>query len=205
MLEIRVVSPIEKVFPDTAPAGCAPRFSGMKNEVISFQLAFKNNPEWSTDRHILKLEIESEAKEFIRVRRVKYIPVRLAAFENADDNYLRGKQPGLYPDPLTEVFPHSIRTFGRTWESLWFDVVPDGKLPAGDYPVKLRRFSPLAVHTGQCEIRHAGLKHLTAGVNDRQLAPCSEPRIDAQRNPPLDRRLHQKMTEILSEHANRSG
>jgi len=138
MLEIRIVSPIEKVFPDTAPVGCAPRFSGMKNEVISFQMAFKNNPEWSTDRHILKLEIDSPAKDFIRARRVKYIPVRLAAFENADDNYLRGKASGMYPDPLTEIFPHSIRTFARTWESLWFDVVPDGKLPAGDYPVKLR-------------------------------------------------------------------
>ena len=41
MLEVRVLSPVAKVFPDYAPQPCTPRFCGLRNEVISFQLAFR--------------------------------------------------------------------------------------------------------------------------------------------------------------------
>lgn len=138
MLEIRVVSPVAKVLPDEAPEVCTPKFAGMKNEVISFQLAFRNNSAMPADRRTLQMEIDSPAKDAIRVRRVKYVPVRLAAFDNADENYLRGGAAGMYPDPLMDIPAHGIRSFSKTWESLWIDVKPEGKLAAGDYPITLR-------------------------------------------------------------------
>lgn len=141
MLEIRVLSPVAKVFPNEAPAACAPRFTGMKNEVISFQIAYRNTePGTYPERHHLRLEVESPIKEFVRVRRVKYVPVRMAAFSNKDDHYLNSAEPGLYPDPLIDIPPHGIRVLPKTWESLWVDVVPDGKVAAGDYIVALRLY-----------------------------------------------------------------
>lgn len=136
MLELRVLSPVAKVFPNAAPDAVAPRFSGLNNEVISFQLAYRNTePGSEIERHHMRMEIESPIKDCVHVRRVKYVAVRMAAFTNRDDRYLNDAEPGLYPDPLIEIPPRGLRILPKTWESLWFDVKPEGKLAAGDYPV----------------------------------------------------------------------
>lgn len=138
MIELRILSPIAKVFPTSAPEACDARFSGLIGEVVSFQLAFRAK-EGSPygDRSALRLEIDSPEKDNIRVRRVKYIPVRLAALANADADYLNGGAPGLYPDPLMDIPAHGIRLMPKSWESLWFDAT----LPAGDHAVVLRLYS----------------------------------------------------------------
>lgn len=139
MLDIRILSPMAKVFPESAPEACAPCFSGLKNEVISFQLAYRAaRPASPVERHHLRLEIVSPIRESVHVRRVKYVPVRMGAFSNMDSNYLNDARPGLYPDPLIEIPPHGLRVLPRTWESLWFDVKAEAGLPAGDYPVDIR-------------------------------------------------------------------
>ena len=85
MLETRILSPVAKVFPNEAPEAVAPRFSGLNNEVISFQLAYRNTvPGSSIERRRMYMEIESPIKESIHVRRVKYVPVRMGAFTNRD-------------------------------------------------------------------------------------------------------------------------
>lgn len=137
MLEVRVLSPVAKVFPDYAPQPCTPRFCGLRNEVISFQLAFRSAEPLNPDKPYLRLEIDSPAKARIHARRVKYLPVRFPQMPNVDDNYLRLGRPGLYPDALTEIPPHGIRAFPTSWESLWIDFEPDG-MDAGEYPAALR-------------------------------------------------------------------
>ena len=59
MLEMRILSPLAKVFPDDAPQPCCAPFEGMRNETVSFQLAFR--PESAEDgaRPWVKLEIDS--------------------------------------------------------------------------------------------------------------------------------------------------
>ena len=47
MLEMRILSPLAKVFPDDAPQPCCVPFEGMRNETVSFQLAFR--PESAED------------------------------------------------------------------------------------------------------------------------------------------------------------
>lgn len=141
MLDLRILSPIFKVLPTCEPEAVEPRFSGLLNEVVSFQLAFRPKDRTSCDRTYLRLEIESAAKEYLHVRRVKYIPSRTPALSNADSYYLNNAQPGLYPDILEEIRPHGIRALPWCWESLWFDFKPDGKLAAGDYPVTLRLYN----------------------------------------------------------------
>ena len=41
MLELKILSSLEKIFPDSAGAETA-RFSAMRNEPVSFQIAYKN-------------------------------------------------------------------------------------------------------------------------------------------------------------------
>jgi len=139
MLEIRLLPSTAKVFPNEAPAACPPRFVGMKNEVISFQVAYRNTePGSAPERHQLRLEVDSPIKDNVHVRRVKYVPVRMAAFSNKDEHYINNAESGLYPDPLIEIPPHGLRVLPKTWETLWVDV--SGDLPAGDHIVALRLF-----------------------------------------------------------------
>ncbi len=135
MLELRVLSPIAKVFPQDVPEACAPRFSGLLDEIVSFQIAYRL-PEGTPARPQLRLEIASEVP--LRARRVKYVPVRMPALPDADDNYLAGKQPGLYPDPLTDIPAHGLRALPGIWNAVWFDFAPEGAFPAGEYRARLR-------------------------------------------------------------------
>ena len=138
MLELRVLSPIAKVFPLEAPPACTPRFAGLRNEVISFQLAYRPaDPDWS-ERTYLRLEIDSSVRDRFHVRRVKCVPVRMPALTNADEHYLNGKQPGLYPDILDEIPPHGLRMLPGQWEALWFDFRPDGL--TGDHAAVIRLY-----------------------------------------------------------------
>lgn len=138
MLQLRILSPIAKVFPLDAPQACAPRFSGLRGEVVSFQLAYRLCDPAEVERYFFRLEIDSPVREHLHVRRVKYVPVRMPALSNADDHYLCEKRPGLYPDILEEIPPHGIRAIPGQWESLWVDFRADDALGAGDYPVTLR-------------------------------------------------------------------
>jgi len=138
MLETRILSPIAKVFPDNAPEACKPCFDGLVNETVSFQLAIMNTSTNRHDRAFIRLEIDSPIKEYIQVRRVKYVPVRIPALGDADTYYLNEKKPGLYPDALAAVPSTGFFILPGLWESLWFDVKPDGKVPAGDYPITIR-------------------------------------------------------------------
>ena len=138
MLELRVLSPLAKVFPTHAPQPCAPRFAGLLNEVISFQIAYRAASAEASHAH---LRLETDSLVPLRVRRVKYVPVRMPAMPGVDDNYLNDSQPGLYPDPLVEIPPHGLRVINFNWETLWFDFEPDGRVASGEYPVEIRLYS----------------------------------------------------------------
>lgn len=135
MLELRVLSPIAKVFPLDAPAPCAPRFTGLLNEIVSFQIAYRL-PEGTPARPHLRLEIASPVP--LRARRVKYMPVRMAALPDADGNYLAGKKPGLYPDALIEIPAHGLRALPGQWRTIWFDFAPEDQFDAGEYAAHIR-------------------------------------------------------------------
>lgn len=138
MLEMRILSPLAKVFPNRASQPCAVPFEGLRNETVSFQLAFRPERDEDPVRPWIQLQIDSPIREYLRVRRVKRVPVRLGRLPFMDDNYLNEGAPGLYPDPLTEIPPHGIRAIPGVWESLWLDFVPNGDVAPGEYPIHLR-------------------------------------------------------------------
>ena len=136
-INLKLVSSLEKVFLDQEPEE-RPELGfpqGFQNEIISFQAAYTLiEPSF---RDYVHVEVESPIEQYVHVRQVRHVPVRLAAYEDSGDNYLR-KTPGLYPDLLTEIGEHSLRAYPRQWDSLWVDVNPKGELEPGIYPVTLR-------------------------------------------------------------------
>ncbi len=156
-VKLKILSSLAKVFADEEPTEYPEtgRPSGFKNETISFQAAYRADTAGSEPARI---EVESPIAERIRVRQVRLVPVGLAAFTDADDNYLR-KTPGLYPDLLTDLKDGVVRLLGGQWSSLWIDVEPDEEAAAGVYPVKIAirtpQGEPLAERTVSVEILDA--------------------------------------------------
>ncbi len=135
-LKMKLVSALEKVFLDTEPVERPEDglLSAFRGEVVSFQAAYT-----MTDgaRDYVNVEIVSPIARWVRVRSVRHVPVRFAAFPDESDNYLR-TGPGLYPDLLRDIRPHALRAYRGQWDSLWIDVAPDGDTPAGVHTVEVR-------------------------------------------------------------------
>jgi hypothetical protein len=137
-VQLKLVSSLEKVFPEQAPLEYPEQapLTGMTNETLSFQAAFSAKADNPWQRPLVTLQVDSPLKEYIRLRRIVCVPVGLAAFSDADDNYLR-KQPGLYPDLLSPVEHSRLRLYDGIWQSVWVDVASQTGLPAGTFPITL--------------------------------------------------------------------
>ena len=131
-LETRILSCMEKVFLDEAPEKCEKEFQGFQNEVIDFQAAFRAlDVRWEE----VRVQIESPLHSCISVRLVKHVPVQYAMPDDAQEDCLR-TQPGLYPDILSAIGPHSLHASSR-WSCLWIRVKPAGQFSPGSYPVRI--------------------------------------------------------------------
>ncbi len=152
-MEFQLVSSLEKVFFDQAPkAMAAKRLSGLRGEVLSFQVACygekKGTDIW--DRPV-SLRLKSPLHQHLRCRVVGAVPSDYPAppAEERDDNYLR-TQPGLFPDvllPLTVRFGQWQQEEGAAvlqlrlpfgqWRAFWFDLQLLPEQPAGRYPLEI--------------------------------------------------------------------
>ena len=100
MLELRVLSPITKVFPLDAPRPTR-HAAGLLSKVVSFPRCYRRTLKATPARPHLRLEIASPVRASRAPRKVHAGPD--GALPDADDNYLAGKKPGLYPDALIEI------------------------------------------------------------------------------------------------------
>ncbi len=130
MIESRLYSALEKIFPDDAPAESPLHLSGFQNETQSFQLAFRADT-WQE----IAVEAACPAGE-IRIRQVKAVLVRMASYPDGGADCLRQGVPGLYPDRLEELRPHALKAC-PWWTALWIDFIPHNA-PAGECPITLR-------------------------------------------------------------------
>lgn len=129
-IDLRLASPLEKVFLDEAPRGGYHRASALLGETASFQAAWIILEGPSRDH--VSLDIAADIP--VRVRMAKSVPVGLAAFPDADADYLR-KSPGLYPDLLDEVGGEKWRAYSNLWTCAWIDAE---NAPAGLHEIAVR-------------------------------------------------------------------
>ena len=127
-MELRLISPLDKVFYGEEPAEFSRPLSVMRGETASFQVAWKL-PAGHWPGHIVLRAPGA------RIRKVMHVPVGLAAFPDADED--ARKNSGLYPDLLRE-WDRPFRAFSDRWESAWLDVCTD---TPGDHEIYVQALS----------------------------------------------------------------
>ena len=132
MLEVRLISALEKVLPETQALKAAEITSDVaaRGEVYSFQIALR-----SSERTIMR--IESASKLNTRVRVVKCVPVMYPG-SGWDKDVVRDNLPGLYPDLLADPdFTDQFRMLKNVWQCLWVTVYVGKDQAPGKYPVEI--------------------------------------------------------------------
>ena len=135
---VKLISSLDKCFLDENIDSKVSYENGscFKNEIFRFGCCYTSKDVCNTRKNI-SLSICSPIKEYITVKKVEHIPVKLPVERHThDDNYLR-TTPGLYPDLLTPVEENSRMLLTNTLESLFIEVNTNGNSQAGEYPIKL--------------------------------------------------------------------
>lgn len=103
MIEARIISDLEKCFPDGAVGGfeTLEKISVLRNERFSFQLIARPPQEENfMRRRFAEIKLSGKLSKYASVRTVECIPSLYPCYPDSyDDNYLSSKQ-GLYPDLL---------------------------------------------------------------------------------------------------------
>ena len=130
MRKIVTVSSLEKILPDTKTPKIQKNGKMAKNEVYSFQVAYKYE-KFIRDANI---KIESTIKDFIEVRMVENVPVNSPNTWEGDD-YMIKKEPFLCPDVLRPFDKRQVYARYGVWNVLWLTV--KGNLPCGKHKIKI--------------------------------------------------------------------
>lgn len=130
LFELKQVSCLNRIFLD---GKCdMDEVSGqdaLKGERVSYQLAY--NSDEMTD---LKIEVNSELKDYITVRSVGNVPSEIPIWTDFDDYYER-TEPGLFPDVLYPIENGTIEAKRKNWYSLWITAEIPENIEAGKYDI----------------------------------------------------------------------
>lgn len=157
MIKTVALTAMHKVFIDSCPSDYEVKnFSAMKNEPLSFQLAYRLDDE---KRHKIPFYLKVETDLPIKAYTVGNVPVMHAEPAQDDDN--RG--PGLYPDMLLPKMTdavidtewdawcswdfergekNNLVAYNDSWQAFWFTVNESGaEIPDGEYNVNIKIMS----------------------------------------------------------------
>lgn len=130
-----ILSSLEKVFPnEKLPTNEYKKFSMMKNEKSSFELAFiaKKGVQF-------KIQIESELKDYIHINYVEMIPSKIAVLKDSDDFILPNAKNNMeYPDLLVPIKNDTFTAKYDGVNTLWFEIKDDNELPVGLFDINIK-------------------------------------------------------------------
>lgn len=133
-LKTRCLSSLSKVFADE-DIGEVPfqKGSALLNETYAFQVAYRSHEGL---RKNIKVRVESDLKDNIRVRSVGLVPSEFPIYNDHDDAILRAT-PGLYPDPLYPLDHEGLTGFPDQWRSIWVTVRLEDDVQPGLHQIKV--------------------------------------------------------------------
>ena len=146
MLEMKIISSLEKCFLDSDPGEFAPveRIRIYRNSPGAFQFIAFDESEADDRRVRYRLVAEGDIAPCLRFRCVEnvpnYIPVPPTSARAAlsDNDYLR-TTPGLYPDVLVPLLNKGlVMVLHQQLHTVWVDVENDGSLLPGEYELVLK-------------------------------------------------------------------
>ena len=130
----KLLSGMEKIYWDTdiSTKETLMEISMFKNEYHSFQIAFKSDKQ--VEPYFAHIEVESELKEYIKIRRVVNVPSMMPVMCGREDETLERTKPGMYPDLLSDLnYQNRFYVVYGLTQSLWIDIESDKQIPAGKY------------------------------------------------------------------------
>ncbi|MBE6885042.1 MAG: DUF4091 domain-containing protein [Ruminococcaceae bacterium] len=163
-----VLSSLYKLFPEVSPEGSdITHISGMKNEAISFQVAYRL---FSEEGSTLSFYAKIESDLPVALYEEGFVPVLHPTEPRLNDRY----RPGLFADMLlpkkcnasvektrdawsTKYFEQDsiqLHAMGDSWRALWLTINENGKpLPAGKHVITIRLYSRTdASLVGECAL-----------------------------------------------------
>lgn len=130
MSEIYTICAEEKVLLDKKPKMLESEGTMARDEVLSFQVAYK--VEWLQKE--IEIKIKSPIKKYISYRQVEYVPCTTPALGKSDDYYLT-KKAFLCPDVLCSCKRRKPTARLGSYNSIWFTI--SGDLTPGVYPIEI--------------------------------------------------------------------
>lgn len=141
MLKLKVVSSLEKQFPDQGPEAFreVKHFKMLRDQHLSFQLLYVEKDSDAPHRSWMSIKLSGELADYVELRTVEYVPVLQPTYlDKYDDNYLR-TEPGLYPDILQPLHMNGmIPVLRQRTRSIWVDIDTCGAVGGGTYPLKIQ-------------------------------------------------------------------
>ncbi|MGI5893961.1 MAG: DUF4091 domain-containing protein [Candidatus Merdivicinus sp.] len=133
--QLKVLSSLEKVFPDQCPQEYSGQFSMLRCDQLSFQIAYQIEAAANIHYHsLVKAAVQSPLAPWLNLTQVVCVPSRYPVSDSSDGNYLRTK-PGLYPDLLRPFPEEGVRIPAGEWNAVWVQILSDSATPAGRFPV----------------------------------------------------------------------
>lgn len=130
-LEIHQISSLEKVMPYQENFFVTNRITALKGERVSWQTAVRADKITP-----LFFSAKTELGSSLSVRRVEYVPVELAAYDDNHDDDFISHNAGIYPDILSPIEKNVIIAKPRMYTVLWITVEIPSDLPSGCYNVE---------------------------------------------------------------------
>lgn len=137
-MRIKTVSGLKKCFLDEDINEKEQYLSGscLKNECYHYEVIFDcENAIYG--RLMAKVKVVSPLESCISIRVLEHVPVQLAAYGTVKDEHYLRTTPGLYPDILEDFDLNAPLSVTQNLRTLYIEVSPDGKYPAGEYPIKI--------------------------------------------------------------------
>ena len=136
----KIIPATEKCFIDERPEDKIELLSApmLRNERYEFQVCYYGN-ELGWHKVDSELEIESDIKDFITVRRIEQVPVALTKWQDSPNEGFLRTAPGLYPDLLIPIEEqHKLIFVDNELRSLFVTVENKEGLPAGDHKITFK-------------------------------------------------------------------
>ncbi|MBQ4051315.1 MAG: DUF4091 domain-containing protein [Oscillospiraceae bacterium] len=143
-MKTRLVSSLEKVFPDKEPAPLKTPVTMLQDDFTAFQVAV-----WMDGQlNRCSVTVDSPIADLVSVRQVWNVPVYNISPGTEDGDYISDR-PGLYPDLLQPgQMNGQYIILNKSWNAFWIEVETKADTPAGTYPVTVT-FTAASPFTGE--------------------------------------------------------
>lgn len=137
-MHAKIISSLEKCFLDDNMETKQSLTSGsmLKNESYQFQICYTMKS-LSDGSKFIDLHVNSKISDYITLYKIQHVPVKKPVYNIRNDNDYLSKNPGLFPDLLTPLYPNNMLVLSNNLESVFVEICPNDCVSPGVYPIEI--------------------------------------------------------------------